>query len=282
MNLFTVVKDDKMRTVISLKNSITVLGSCFADNVGNRLSSGGFDLLSNPFGTLYNPASIADAVDRLDSGKAFTAEDCVQIGAGSELICSHSHHTSFARATQQDFLEHANNVLIQACDFWGRSDRVIITLGTAFVWRLAETGKVVANCLKRPAELFTHEMLNVENCTCLLQGIVDRHPEKDFIFTVSPIRHLSMGAHSNTLSKATLHLAVSRLKADYFPAYEILLDELRDYRFYADDLTHPSKMAVECIWERFLQSAVPENEHTAIRANEKENRRKAHIQLPRR
>lgn len=273
--LFTQVEAAPLPFRVSLRSRVTVLGSCFADEVGKRMSEGGFDVVVNPFGTLYNPASIAAAVGRLDSARPFGPEDCVQLGAGSELVCSHSHHTSFARPTAGEFLSNANAALEKAADHWKDTDTVLVTLGTAFVWRLAGSGGIVANCLKRPACEFTRGMLSVEECRNLLEGIVARHPEKNFIFTVSPIRHLADGAHANTISKATLQLATSGLC--YFPAYEILLDELRDYRFYADDLVHPAKLAAEIVWERFLETAVPSGEHERIRLNRKEAKKTGHI-----
>lgn len=272
--LFTQVDAAPLPCRVGLGSRITVLGSCFADEVGKRMQDGGFNVCVNPFGTLYNPASIASAVARLDSAAPFVAADCVQVGAGSGLVCSHSHHTSFARPTAEEFLVHANEVLEAAAKHWAESDVVIVTLGTAYVWRLAAGGEVVANCLKRPAAEFTRGMLSVEECRQLLSGMTEAHPEKQFIFTVSPIRHLADGAHANTLSKATLQLAASGMC--YFPAYEILLDELRDYRFYADDLVHPAKIAVEIVWERFLDAAVPKEEHERIRLNRKEAKRSEH------
>jgi len=276
MNLFTQVKAGADGLTISLKDRIVLLGSCFSDNIGERLVRGGFDCLVNPFGPLYNPASIAAAIERLDSGSPFTQADCVPMGAGAGLTCSHSHHTSFARPTAAEFLDNANRSLADAREKWLAADKVILTLGTAFVWRLAGSGRIVSNCLKRPACEFTHEMLSVAECANLLGHITDAHPEKEFLLTVSPIRHLSQGAHANTLSKATLHLAAEGCGARYFPAYEIVMDELRDYRFYAEDMTHPGSTAIEMLWERFLETYVPEKEHETVRRNEKEALRNLH------
>ena len=297
------------------EDRVMVLGSCFADNIGAKLADGGFNVCVNPFGTLYNPVSIANAVARLgaaakgfdadgESGScpaAFGPEDCVEMGAGAGLICSWWHHTRFARPTADEFLEVANASLAEAAAFWKDCNKVIISLGTAMVWKLLSSGEVVANCLKRPDAEFSHEMLSVAQAGAVLQRILKANPGKEFIFTVSPIRHLGNGAHENTLSKATLQLALQRICApaaplggqdaweagpetwpakggriSYFPAYEILLDELRDYRFYADDLVHPAPAAIEIIWERFLEAAVPAAWHERIRQNEKAARRSAH------
>ena len=286
MKFFTEVPCGVSAVAVSLSDRICVLGSCFADAIGGRLAQAGFSVLANPFGTLYNPASIASVAARLDAGTPFGPQDCVEIGAGDGRTGSFWHHTSFARPTAGEFLKHANARLAEACDAWTECSKVLITLGTARVWRaLGRPGSpVVANCLKRPAREFSHELLSVEECTRLLCTLVETHPGKQFLFTVSPIRHLGDGAHANTLSKATLHLAVQQVldrcgNAAYFPAYEILTDELRDYRFYAEDLVHPAPAAVQHIWERFLDACVPAAEHDRIRRNEKAHRATLHQKM---
>ena len=240
-------KDDK----------ISILGSCFANSIGERLIADGFDVCLNPFGTLYNPISIANSIARLDSAIPFRPEECVEMGANAGKICSWWHHTSFARVDAQDFLSNANASLAKASAAWRESNVAIITLGTARVWKLVSNGEVVSNCLKRPSREFSHEMLSVGQVSAVLGSIVRKHPEKEFIFTVSPIRHMGEGAHLNTISKATLHVALESVlgdRASYFPAYEILIDELRDYRYYAADGSHPSEEAVGIICERFMQT----------------------------
>ena len=213
MKLATEVHCEKNRFSLSLSDDVCVIGSCFADAVGERLATAGFRVLRNPFGTLYNPASIAAAVARLDSAVPFTAEDCVEMGAGAGRVCSFSHHTRFARPTAEEFLQDANAHLAADAAAWRRCGKVIITLGTARVWRALERPgqPVVANCLKRPAREFAHELLDVDACAAHLRAIVASHPDKEFLFTVSPIRHLGDGAHANTVSKAILHLAVQQL-----------------------------------------------------------------------
>ena len=284
MKLFTEVPCEKA-IEFPLCEPVCVLGSCFADAMGARLTDAGFDVLRNPFGTLYNPASIADAVRRLDSGEAFTSRDCVPLGAGDGRIGSFSHHTSFARPSTEEFLAYANARLSEDAARWKRCTRVILTLGTAWVWRsLERPGRsVVANCLKRPAAEFSHELLGVDACTGLLRDIILGHPDKQFLLTVSPIRHLGDGAHANTISKATLHLAVQQLLStfavpvvSYFPAYEILTDELRDYRFYAEDLVHPAPAAVQIIWERVLDACTDPADRPRILEAERSARAAAH------
>lgn len=229
------------------KSKIMVLGSCFASNIGDRLAAGGFDVCNNPFGNLFNPWSIADSVERLESGRPFTIEECVEMGAGAGKICSFSHHTSFARATAAEFLDAANTRLRDASAFWHSCDTVIVTFGTAQVWK--HEGRVVSNCLKRPNYEFTHEMLSPDEVADCIRRI--KVPGKKYIFTVSPIRHLGEGAVVNTISKATLQMGIHSRRECYFPSYEIMLDELRDYSWYAEDLVHPSTGAIDCICSRF-------------------------------
>ena len=275
MKLYTQVIPEKIAFPLSLSDRIVLLGSCFADEMSRKLQAAGFEVCANPFGTLYNPASIASAIERLDSAEDFGPQDCVQMGAGAGKVCSFSHHTSFARSTAEEFLQNANTKLQEAREFWNRANRVILTLGTAMVWCVG--GKPVSNCLKRPAAEFERKAMGTEDISACLAGMVSAHPEKRFMLTVSPIRHMGDGAHANALSKARLLLAADACTgADYFPAFEILTDELRDYRFYAEDLVHPSPTAVDIIWERFLDSCTLPSERDAIEDNEKAARRSAH------
>ena len=282
MKLQTPVTFPSSRIPVTHGDRIMAVGSCFADQIGNRLVQGGFSACVNPFGTLYNPVSIAAALSRLCAGKPFTESECVEMGAGAGLICSFSHHTSFARATAEEFLRDANRSLEDAAAFWQESNKVLITLGTVFCW--LHDGVVVANCLKRPAAGFERAEMTLEQVTAVLRSIVLNSPDKEFIFTVSPIRHLRDGAHLNQISKSTLLLGIDALLRDpmvgqrcaYFPAYEIMMDELRDYRFYAEDMTHPTAQAADYIWERFVDFAVPPGEREAVAAAEKAWRASQH------
>lgn len=185
------------------------VGSCFADEIGSRFRDNGFPVTVNPYGVMYNPASILHTIEKYE----------------------------------------------------GKARVVFLTLGTNHVYRLKETGEIVDNCEKRPQNLFQEEQLPIEACVTYLQKTVDvlrqRNPDVRVVLTVSPIRYRKYGYHESQLSKATLLLAIDRLQADscyYFPAYEILTDELRDYRFYAPDMLHPSQQAVDYVWERLVDS----------------------------
>jgi hypothetical protein len=285
IKLQTPVEAGRSRAGISLKDKIFVLGSCFADNIGGKMLELGFDATVNPFGTLYNPVSVCNSIARLASGIPFTEDDCVRMGAGADLFCSFSHHTSFARRTKEDFLQHANASLEAASRRWKEATKVIITLGTAWIYEYVRSGEVVSNCLKIDAKEFTRRRLTVQNTAALLMNMLAKHPDKEFIFTVSPIRHLKDGAHGNQLSKSTLLLALEDVtgkmpgRCEYFPAYEIVLDELRDYRFYARDLVHPSDLAVDYLWSRFVDFAVPQEELPELEARRKDFLRSQHHRI---
>ncbi len=263
LKLQTPVETGRGVVSISLKDRIFVLGSCFADNIGGKMVDLGFDVCVNPFGTIYNPVSVCNSVARLTSGIPFSKDECVQMGAGAGLVCSFSHHTSFARRTEGEFLQVANASLKEASLRWKAASKVIITLGTAWIYEYLRSGETVSNCLKIDAKEFSRRRLSVRETATLLMNMIARHPEKEFIFTVSPIRHFKDGAHGNQISKSTLLLALDEVLAkfpercEYFPAYEIVLDELRDYRFYAADMIHPSDQAVDYLWSRFVGFAVP-------------------------
>ena len=300
MKLQTPVADEPCKVGISYEDKIMMLGSCFTDNIGRQLVDYGFDVCVNPFGTLYNPVSILRSVERLISGTPFIAEDCVQIGAGDSRWCSFSHHTSFARASREEFLEHANMALKAAHEHFLSCTKVIITLGTSWCFRHKESDAIVSNCLKHHASEFFRERLSAAEVTEALRRIVELCCEssagvcpKQFIFTVSPIRHFKDGAHGNQISKSALLLGIDDLLAglpadlsmnpfyfaDYFPAYEIVMDELRDYRFYAEDMCHPTQQTVDYIRERFLGWALHADESPRLQEKIREYRRSCHIPL---
>ena len=290
MKLQTPVADEKCKVGISYDDKIMMLGSCFSDSIGRQLSDYGFNVCVNPFGTLYNPISILNSVERLATGKEFTQEDCIMIGAGDERFCSFSHHTSFARASKEEFIENADKALNEAREFFLNADKLIITLGTSWCFRHNASGIIVSNCLKRNAAEFTRERLSVAEVTDALKRIQEL-TNAQIILTVSPIRHFKDGAHGNQISKATLLLGIEeflagcpvdlsmnpRYPAEYFPAYEIVMDELRDYRFYAEDMCHPSQQTVNYIRERFLDWALPKEEQDILKENIRTFRHGCHI-----
>lgn len=297
LKLQTPVTDEPCKVGISYNDKIIMLGSCFTDNIGRQLEDYGFDVCVNPFGTLYNPVSILRSIERLVSGKPFEDEDCVQIGAGDERWCSFGHHTSFAAATKEEFLRKANASLETAREHFLAAGKVIITLGTSWCFRHTGIGDLVSNCLKHRASEFVRERLSPTEVSAALHQIIELCNStegcqgKQFIFTVSPIRHFKDGAHGNQISKSALLLGIDDLMqslpvdlsmnphytADYFPAYEIVMDELRDYRFYAEDMCHPSAQTVGYIRDRFLEWALPSSEQALLQEKIREFKHSCHI-----
>lgn len=277
MKLNTPVEIKPLEGRLTYRDSILFIGSCFADEMGRRCTERYFDTRVNPFGVLFNPCSISDCLGLLE-GYGINAEQCsfipddvIETSGG---FCSFHHHGSMVRPTAQEFLDNANKVLADASDFYYREGWVVVTLGTAFIYTDKESGMVVANCHKLPAERFERTMIDADQVYDALSQYVAARPNRQWIFTVSPVRHLADGLHANTLSKATLHLGVQKLverypNAHYFPAYEILMDELRDYRFYADDMMHPSAQAADYIFERFMDFVLADSDRPLLKEADK-------------
>lgn len=258
MNLHTPVELPPGLPQINHAQRLLLMGSCFAENIGMLLAESKFGVDLNPFGILYNPLSVSAALREAWSGKVYTEADLFFYRE-----CWHSpmHHGAFSAATPQETLRNINRRLSSLRQETACPDWLILTFGTAYVYERKDTGQVVANCHKQPERMFTRRRLTVEEIVedyvPLLNDLWQRAPGMKVLFTVSPIRHVRDGLHANQLSKSTLLLAVARLQeifpqaAFYFPSYEIVLDELRDYRFFADDMVHPSPLAIQYIWERF-------------------------------
>ena len=273
MELFrTVVKCDVSPEKIGYGTPFLMLGSCFAENIGVKFRQLKFDVILNPFGMVYHPAPAAFQLERIISAKPYTVSELQQ---HNELWHSFDHHGSFSNPDISTCLEQINIELRQAHEQLKRSERFFVTFGTAWAYRLKTNGRIVANCHKFPASDFERIRFEVDEIHAVWTETIARlrqfNPKINIVFTVSPIRHLRDGAHENQLSKSTLLLAVDRLNRDventgYFPAYEIVLDELRDYRFYADDMTHPNAVAINYIWQRFCESYLTEDALQTMKA----------------
>ena len=247
MKLYTSVEITPSARKIGYGDKILLLGSCFADNIGAKLNEHYFQATINPLGTLYNPASIALSL----TDTCFPITDS-QIIYHNGLWHSMLHHGSFSSVDKVEMMARCQQSRAELQQALHEATTVIVTFGTAWVYEM--DGKVVANCHKLPANRFTRRCLTVNEIVDIWKPIVQNISEKHWIFTVSPIRHIKDGLHANQISKAILLQAVERLGHPYFPSYEIMLDELRDYRFYAEDMVHPSSVAVEYIWQRFVET----------------------------
>ena len=266
MKFHTDIQISKASQPIEHSEKILMLGSCFAENMEEKFANSGFRVCCNPFGTLYNPLSIAACLQSLIDEKHFSAEDLHFSGGQYHSML---HHGRFSSADADECLGMVNESIRQGRMALQEADRLIITWGTAWVYEME--GKIVGNCHKLPASCFLRRRLTIEEiirtCSTLFQHPLLR--EKKVLITVSPIRHIKDGLHENQLSKATLLLAADQLVQQanwtYFPAYELMLDELRDYRFYAADMVHPSPVAIDYVWERFAETQFSENAQIAAK-----------------
>ena len=252
MELLTKVDINPSDRKIGYNDKILLLGSCFADNVGEKFAAHYFQATVNPLGTLYNPASIAHALT-----DALIPQSDPRIVQHNGMWHSMLHHGSFSHPDKAELLHGCEESRIELVNALNAASTIVVTFGTSWVYTWH--GEVVANCHKLPANQFTRRCLTAEEIVAIWQPIVASMLDKHWIFTVSPIRHIKDGLHANQLSKAVLlqaidHLTSNNAAVSYFPSYEIMLDELRDYRFYAEDMVHPSPVAVEYIWQRFVDT----------------------------
>ena len=245
---------------ISLKDRIFLMGSCFSENIGLSLLKYKFQSLQNPFGIVFNPASIKLGIDCLFSQKVFQQEDLL---FHDEIFLSLQHHSSFSNMDSEACLDGINSTLIEARNFIKKADVFIFTPGTALAYKYRKNSEWVANCHKIPAKEFERSFLNVPDCIAAFESVIENiektNPKANILFTISPVRHWKEGIPDNQKSKSILHLAIrsiveSRGNCDYFPSYEIMMDDLRDYRFYKPDLIHPNKTAIDYIWNKFAET----------------------------
>ena len=248
MDFFTKIDIPAADFKIDYESRIAFFGSCFADNISAQFSVRKFHVLANPFGTVYNPLSIARQIRAIADAKVFGESNVFQDTRSDKLWHSWDAHGSLSGATREECIANLNDTATRACEFLQKADVVFITLGTALVYFLKDAsagngnirGRAVSNCHRQDPRIFEHRMITVEEAAESIRGIVEslrtiagRNPH--IVLTVSPLRHTGDGAHGNTLSKATLQLAINEImnndSVEYFPSYEIVMDELRDYRF---------------------------------------------------
>ncbi len=283
MNSFrTIIKIDKADFTISHKDKIMLIGSCFTENIGDKLKFYNFNVDVNPFGVLYNPESVKNGIHILKKGQQFTEND-LHFYNGKWV--SFYHHSRFSNASRQKCLDAINYQLEQSSVFFESTRILIITFGTAWVYAQKENGNIVSNCHKIPDKEFNRYRLSPENIVEswkeLINDLKNWNKDLQIIFTISPVRHLRDGAHGNQLSKATLLLAVEQLCEEfshcyYFPSYEIMLDDLRSYRFFGEDMVHPNQTAVNYIWQGFVGAFFNEQTINLSQELEKLNKAKNH------
>jgi GSCFA family len=252
MKLSTPVSIPKSDFSISHEQAILLIGSCFAQNIGEKLTQHKFNVNTNPFGIIYNPISVINGLKRIVNNELYHEKELTEF---SGKWISFSHHGSFSTFDKEDCLEQVNNSLTNANNHLKQAKTIFITLGSAWAYGYPNVG-IVANCHKIPNKQFTKRLLSVKEIIAAFDCIKEELKDFNLVFTVSPVRHAKDGLHENNLSKSTLLLAINNLveqndNCHYFPAYELVIDELRDYRFYKDDLVHPTDMAIDYVWGKF-------------------------------
>jgi hypothetical protein len=257
---------------ISYGDRILTIGSCFTEHMAARLVAHKFSVLNNPHGILFNPLSVADALDSYVEGRRYERDDLSYL---NELWNSWAHHSRFSNLDKESALAGINASQDAARDFVRGAEWVFVTLGTAFQYFLQEDGRPVANNHRAPAQWFEKRLLEidliVETWTATLENLRAANPEVRVLLTVSPVRHIRDGAVANNRSKGRLHEAVHTLVdrydwVHYFPAYELVVDVLRDYRFYDLDLVHPNYSATEAVWESFVKACIAPESHPLMEA----------------
>ena len=266
MNFTTKIPITQNANPIDYNSKIVSFGSCFAENMGDKLLYYKFQTQVNPFGIIFNPFSIEKLIERVVLQRYFTKDD---IFFFNERWHCYEVHSELSDADSEVFLSKLNQILLDTQKQLQQATHIIITYGTSWVYRHIETNAIVANCHKVPQKQFSKELLSIDSIQKSIQNTVSLiatlNPKCNFIFTVSPVRHLKDGFVENQVSKAHLIAAIyattntKQQTLNYFPSYEIMMDELRDYRFYADDMMHPSPMAIDYIWERFAATQIAAN-----------------------
>ncbi len=283
MNFRTTIRMPENQGWLHHQSQVMLLGSCFSDNIGARMRQAMMNADVNPMGTLYNPLSIAQAVDRMIAATPEQGADLIEQGG---VWQSYNFHSRFGLPDKQATLQRMNDRILLAHNNLRHCHALFLTLGTAVVYRLKATGQVVANCHKVPGHNFERRLVRSAEIAEVLhhtvQAVHDFNPQCRIIFTVSPIRHVADGLDTNSLSKAMLRVAIDSVMqvhsqcTSYFPAFEIMTDDLRDYRFYAPDMVHPSDVAIEYIWQALQASLLDDASTQAIARCERVSKRLAH------
>ncbi|MBN2707620.1 MAG: GSCFA domain-containing protein [Calditrichaceae bacterium] len=282
MKFRTEIIQDKSDMLIQHDQPVITIGSCFADNIAAKLNYYRFKLLSNPFGVLYNPASIYNSLKLVNESETFPEEELFEFNGRWH---SFYHHSVFSGIDRKKVLDNINSKLNETREFLKTCRFIIITLGSSYYFKHKNSGQIVSNCHKMPAREFSMEKLSVEEifnyCDLITQIVSGLNPGCSFIFSVSPIRYLKFGFTGNQQSKAALILGLEKLlqknkQCAYFPAYEIMIDDLRDYRFYDTGLVQPNQQAVDYIWEKFCENYLSEECKKAMYDIEKLNKAREH------
>ncbi|MBO9586657.1 MAG: GSCFA domain-containing protein [Flavobacterium sp.] len=268
MQFRTQIPISKSKSPIDYNSKILSIGSCFAENMAEKFDYFKFQNETNPFGIIFNPVSIEKLFDRISKQELFEEKD---VFFHNERWHSYEVHSDLSNSDRQELLESLNKAITETHKQIKEATHIIITFGTSWIYRNLEKDEIVANCHKVPQKQFSKELLSAEVIQKSIQNTIEAiqglNSNINFIFTISPVRHIKDGFVENQLSKSHLFTAlhsilkseIYNLQLEYFPSYEIMMDELRDYRFYAEDMLHPNQIAIDYIWKLFSESYISEN-----------------------
>ncbi|MBK5208251.1 MAG: GSCFA domain-containing protein [Flavobacteriaceae bacterium] len=286
MNFRTNIQLKKEENQIDYTSKLLLIGSCFSENISKKLAYFKFDVVSNPFGILFNPKAIETLIENSLNKKIYSEKDIFLLNERWHCFDAHS---DLSAIDKNELLQNLNIAIKSTNKRINESTHIIITLGTAWIYRFIETNVIVGNCHKAPQKEFTKELLSVDEITASLENIClkisEVNPKATVIFTVSPVRHIKDGFIENSLSKAHLITAIhetievippSEVRGHYFPSFETMMDDLRDYRFYNSDMIHPNEVAVDYIWEHFIHVWINEKTTSIMKKIETIQRGLAH------
>lgn len=272
----TELRSKSVEKKIEYTSNTLFIGSCFSNNIGELLKDRKFNVMVNPFGTVYNPVSICTQIENSINKHLIVSNDLEEV---DKLFCHHDYHSIFNDIERESVVSKINTLIGNCCEYIQKADLIFITLGTSWVYELKDSKKIVANCHKRPSSFFNKKLLtftqikeSLEKIHTLITSV--NHNAK-IVYTLSPVRHIKDGIEENALSKALLKLAIHDQVMNnaclYFPSYEYMMDDLRDYRFYEEDMIHPNSVAIKYIWNKFTETFFSESTLHKIKEVEKIN-----------
>lgn len=280
MQTFRTIIPINTKKSYNYSDKFMLMGSCFAENIGDYLITNQFQTMINPFGIIFNTHSLVNIIERMVRLNYFSIEDVFE---NQEVWSSYEVHSCMNALSRDELIRSLNNQIDLSYQFLKNTKVFILTLGTSWVYEDKTSNKIVANCHKIPQKNFEKKILssddNLQNLSKIIHLIKSINPDINVILTISPVRHIKDGFIENNWSKSNLISAVHQLNVQnvkYFPSYEIMTDELRDYRFYKEDMLHPNKIAIDYIWEKFIETYFTENTLQTLKTVDQINKMKSH------
>jgi hypothetical protein len=265
------IKIENAGNEIGYHSELLSVGSCFSDNIGRKLAERKFSILQNPQGVIFNPVALANLFEPFTSDEIFIK---------NQQAYSWMNHSNIMEMDENLMMDRIQHVKENTTKYLSKASHVFVTFGSAWGYKHCELNRVIANCHKMPQSDFSKELSSVSEIVSTWTDIIAKHPNINWIFTVSPVRHWKDGVRENNVSKGVLHQSIHQLlelpNVNYFSAYELVMDELRDYRFFKKDMLHPNDLAVDYVWERFCDTYFSDKTQQVISEVEKLNRMISH------